>query len=98
MMSSTHGHEELAKQVLKYFLRNPQSADSLEGVARWRLLEEKIHHTLIETQSALEQLVAEEYLRVVSVPGSELIYALNTEKQKEAEQFVGTDNNDQGDH
>lgn len=97
MMSSTHGHEELAKQVLRYFLRNPQSADSLEGVARWRLLEEKIHHTLIETQSALEQLVAEEYLRVVSVPGSELIYALNTRKQKEAEQFVGTDINDRRD-
>ena len=71
-------------------MRNPQSADSLEGVARWRLLEEKIHHTLIETQSALENLVAEEYLRVVSVPGSELIYTLNTDKRKEAEQFVGT--------
>lgn len=78
--------------MLRYFLRNPHSADSLEGVARWRLLEEKIHHTLIETQSALEQLVAEGYLQVVSVPGSELIYALNTEKQKEAEQFVGAIN------
>lgn len=88
-MSSRFGHEEVAKQVLSYFLRNPQSADSLEGVARWRLLEEKIHHTLIETQSALEKLVAEEYLRVVSVPGSELIYTLNTDKRKEAEQFVG---------
>ena len=78
--------------MLSYFLRNPHSADSLEGVARWRLLEEKIHHTLIETQSALEQLVAEGYLRVVSVPGSDLIYALNTEKRKEAEQFVGAVN------
>ena len=89
-MSLTHGHEEVAKQVLRYFLRNPQSTDSLEGVARWRLLEERIHNTLVETQSALEQLVAEEYLRVVSVPGSESIYTLNTTKRREAEQFVGT--------
>ena len=89
-MSSTHVHEEVTKQVLRYFLRNPQSADSLEGVARWRLLEERIHHTLVETQSALEQLVAEKYLRVVSVSGSENIYTLNTAKQKEAEEFVGT--------
>lgn len=88
-MSSTHTHEEVAKQVLRYFLRNPQSADSLEGVARWRLLEERIHHTLVETQSALEQLVADGYLRVVSVSGSENIYTLNTTKRKEAEEFVG---------
>lgn len=92
-MSSTH--EEVAKQILRYFLRNPQSADSLEGVARWRLLEERIHHTLVETQSALEQLVAEGYLRVVSVSGSENIYTLNTTKRKEAEEFVGTVTHDE---
>lgn len=89
-MSSTHGREEVAKQVLRYFLRNPQSADTLEGIVRWRLLEERIHHTLVETQSALEQLVAERYLRVVSVSASEKIYTLNTTKRKEAEEFVGT--------
>ena len=83
--------------MLRYFLRNPQSADSLEGVTRWRLLEERIHHTLIETQSALQQLVTEDYLRVVSVPGSEHIYALNPSKQKEAEQFVNTDIDDRRD-
>ena len=88
-MSSAHAHEKVTKQVLRYFLRNPQSADSLEGVARWRLLEERIHHTLVETQSALEQLVAEKYLRVVSISGSEHIYTLNTAKRKEAEEFVG---------
>jgi hypothetical protein len=86
----SHGHEEVVKQVLRYFLRNPQSADSLEGVARWRLLEERVHHTLIETQRALEELVAEGYLQEVSVPGSEQIYALNTTKLREAEQFAGT--------
>jgi hypothetical protein len=94
-MSSTHGREEVAKQVLRYFLRNPQSADTLEGIVRWRLLEERIHHTLVETQSALEQLVAEGYLRVVSVSGSENIYTLNTTKRKKAEEFVGTVTHDE---
>lgn len=88
-MSSTHGREEVAKQVLRHFLRNPQSADTLEGIVHWRLLEERIHHTLVETQSALERLVAEGYLRVVSA-GSKNIYTLNTTKRKEAEEFVGT--------
>lgn len=90
-MSSTCGHEgeELVRHVLRYFLHHPQSADSLEGVARWRLLEETIHRTLTETRSALDRLVAEGYLQVVSVPGSEHIYALNPSKREEAERFLG---------
>jgi hypothetical protein len=88
-MSSAHGYEEIAKQILRYFLRNPQAADNLEGVARWRLLEENVHQTIVETRSALEQLVTEGYLQVVSVPGSELIYVLNTTRHKEAEEFAG---------
>lgn len=90
-MSSNGAHEdkELARHVLRYFLHNPQSADSLEGVARWRLLEETIHHTLTETKSALERLVAEGYLHVVSVPGADQIYALNPNKREAAERFLG---------
>jgi hypothetical protein len=89
-MSSNGGHadEKLVRHVLRYFLNNPQSADSLEGVARWRLLEETIHHTLTETRSALERLVAEGYLQVVSMPGSDHIYALNPTKREEGERFL----------
>jgi len=89
-MSSNIGHDEdkLVRHVLRYFLHNPQSADSLEGVARWRLLDETIHYTLTETRDALERLVAGGYLQEVSVLGSDHIYALNPEKRKEAEQFI----------
>lgn len=90
-MSSNGGYdEELAQHVLRYFLHNPQSADSLEGVARWRLLEETIHHTLTETRSALERLVAKGYLQVSSVPGSDRIYTLNPNKREEAKLFVAS--------
>jgi hypothetical protein len=33
----------VTKQIVSYFLRNPNAADTLEGIARWRLLEERIH-------------------------------------------------------
>src|SRR5258705_1326716 len=90
-LTSEHAKEELARHVLRYFLHNPQSADSLEGVARWRLLEEKIHRTLTETKSVLDRLTAEGYLHVVSVPGSDQIYTFNPEKRKEAEKFIVRD-------
>jgi len=93
MSSKTERDEEkLARYILGYFLRNPQSADSLEGVARWRLLDETIHHALTETRGALERLVAEGYLLQVSVPGSDRIYVLNAEKRGEAEKFMGEGN------
>ena len=39
----------IAKEILSYFLRNPQAADNLEGVARWRLLEQTVHRSVEET-------------------------------------------------
>jgi hypothetical protein len=51
-----------AKEVLSYFLRNPQAADTLEGVARWRLLDEPVHRSVEEINQALEWLVAQGFL------------------------------------
>jgi hypothetical protein len=87
-LSARQHEEKLLRDVLGYFLHNPQSADSLAGVAHWRLLDETIHHTLTETQGALDRLVAEGYLKEISAAGTDHIYALNSEKRKEAEQFI----------
>lgn len=38
---------KLALEILQYYLRHPEAADTLEGVARWRLLEQRIHHTVV---------------------------------------------------
>lgn len=88
---SDQGEEHLAKDILEYFLRNPQSADSLEGVAHWRLLEQDINRTLVGSQAALEFLVHEGFLRETPVPGAEPVYALNPDMRAEAEQFVNSE-------
>ncbi len=90
-LSARQHEEKLIRDVLGYFLHNPQSADSLAGVAHWRLLDETIHHTLTETKGALERLVAEGYLKEVSAAGDH-IYTLNSEKREEAEQFIRQSN------
>ena len=79
---------ELEKEILRYFLRNPQSADSLEGVANWRLLDQVIHHALQDTNDALEWLVSQGYLLEDSTVGSERIYRLNLEKRDDALHFA----------
>lgn len=80
--------ENLAKDILAYFLRNPQSADDLQGITRWRLLDQMIHQALQDTRAALDLLVHQGYLTTESTTGSDPIFRLNTEKRNEALSFV----------
>jgi hypothetical protein len=50
------------KEILRYFLRNPRGADTLEGIARWRLLEERLYSSIEETDRALNSLVSQGFL------------------------------------
>lgn len=78
----------MAGEILSYFLRNPEAADNLVGIARWRLLEETVHQTVAATESAIRWLLAQGYLQEVPVPGTEHIFQLNPEKRKDAELFL----------
>lgn len=80
--------QEVAGEILSYFLRNPEAADNLVGIARWRLLEEAVHRTVAATESALRWLIAQGYLQEVPVQGTETIFQLNPEKREEAELFL----------
>ena len=75
-------------EILEYFLRNPQCADDLYGIARWRLLDQMIHHALQDTRAALDLLVNNGYLTKESTTGAGPVFRLNTEKQDEALSFI----------
>jgi hypothetical protein len=87
-LSKPQSRQELAREVLAYFLRNPKGADDLKGITKWRLLDQVIHRALEETSDALEWLVSEGYLAVESTAGSERIFRLNKEKREEAVHFM----------
>jgi len=74
--------------VLRYFVRNPQAADTLEGIARWRLLEEAVQRTTEETGEALAWLVAAGLLRCTEVPGCVPVYSLAAGRQDDAERLL----------
>jgi hypothetical protein len=78
----------MARDILRYFLRNPEAVDSLEGIARWRLMDEVIRRKLDETEAGLEWLVAREYLVSSMSPGGVAIFRLNAERIDDARQFV----------
>ncbi len=79
---------DIAKDILRYFLRNPQAADDLEGVVRWRLLEEKIHRSLEEARVALNWLVSKGLLVEEHGGTSSAMYRLNLEDREEIARFL----------
>jgi hypothetical protein len=79
---------KIVRETLTYFLRNPAATDSLEGIARWRLLEQAIQRTLVETQTAIEWLVDRGFLLGDERPGTPRLFRLNPAKAGEAEALV----------
>ena len=77
-------------EILNYFVRNPNAADTLEGIARWRLVDEIIHRKLEETRSALDWLVESGLLAVHSSTVTGPIFKLNAAKSSEAKALLAT--------
>lgn len=86
--SGTSASCGIAKQILSYFLRNPNGSDSLMELARWRLMQERIRITVEETQAALNWLVAEGYLEQEPRVGTESLFHLNPERIRDAESLL----------
>lgn len=78
----------VAKQILSYFLRNPEGSESLTELARWRLMEERVRLSVENTQAALDWLVAKGYVQQEARVGTESLFRLNPARQRDAESLL----------
>jgi len=85
---------EAVREILRYFVRNPQAADNLEGIARWRLLDELVTRRVEQTARALDWLVARGYLCATTTAGTGSIFSANPEKAAEARDFLAAGTRD----
>jgi hypothetical protein len=75
-------------QVLNYLGLNPDVADSLEGIVRWRLMQGHIDRTVRETKIALEWLVQTELVMEDNRVSAGALYRSNSNKKEEIEAFL----------
>jgi hypothetical protein len=80
--------EEVAKEILRYFLRHPEAADDLAGIARWRLMQESVRHSVEKTREALQWLIGEGFMREERRMATGQIFQLNAERRKAAEEYL----------
>jgi len=77
----------VARDILRYFLRNPEAADTVEGVARWRLVDEQIYRSLGRVNRAMAWLVSQGLLVKEEVANS-TIFHLNQNALRKIERFL----------
>jgi hypothetical protein len=80
--------EEIARDILHYFLRHPAAADTFDGIVRWRVLEEIARRTVASTEDAMRWLIAEGFLSGEKIAGGRTLYRLVDGKRREAELLV----------
>ena len=81
------GEPDLAREILNYFLRHPRAADDLEGVARWRLMEERVRRTIQQADEAVQWLVTNGFLEEIVTPGGR-VFRLREDNRENAEHFL----------
>ena len=78
----------VVRDVMRYFVQHPAAADSLEGIARWRLLEQRAQDLVAETSDALALLVEHGMVEKISVPGGRALYRLNPDRADAARELL----------
>jgi hypothetical protein len=73
----------LADEVLAYLLRHPQAQDTMEGIAEWWLLEQRIRDAVADVEKTLRELVDRDFLVVRHCIKGRTYYGLNRDKERE---------------
>ena len=47
---------DVAEQILRYLVANPKASDTLEGVAKWWLMKQRLTESIVLVQGALKLL------------------------------------------
>lgn len=73
-----------AAQILTHMLRHPQIVDTLEGLSRFRLLEDRVQQSVFETSEALRLLVNEGLVLEEGLSDGPRSYSLNPDRIDDA--------------
>ena len=89
MESEQISEDELAEEILRYFVEHPKAADSLEGIAKWRLGHASSGN-LACTAGALKRLVEFSFIEEIPILGSGPVFRLQEMNLAGAKEFLAS--------
>jgi hypothetical protein len=72
----------LKHEILDYLAHAPNAGDTVQGIAEWWLLEQRIRHTVAEVRRALEELVAEGLVKTIRHADGRTHYLVRRDRLK----------------
>ncbi len=84
MPSSSQPNEqnELERKLLRYLVDHPEARDTLEGIAKWWLLEQEIREEKTKVQEALAGLVAKGFVVEERMEDGRRVFGMNEERRE----------------
>jgi hypothetical protein len=77
-------HESfLSHEVLNYLLQHPEAQDTIEGIAEWWLLQQRICNVVGNLELAIEDMVKKGFLLASEREDGRLCYRLNRDRERE---------------
>lgn len=71
------------QEILAYLSEHPDAEDTLEGVAEWWLLKQKVRHKTREVKKSLSEMVAQGLLLEQKGQDNHIYYRINRSKYDE---------------
>lgn len=69
--------ETLIPRILNYLQRHNQAGDTLEGVARWWMMNQQVTDSLTEVKEALDHLTEQGVVSARTGPDGRTLYFVN---------------------
>ena len=73
--------DKACQHILGYLLDNPDAGDTLEGIADWWLLKQRIRFETLTVAQAVAQLVNDGLITAQQGPDSRIIYRANRSRE-----------------
>jgi hypothetical protein len=73
----------LSDEILSYLASHPEAQDTLEGIAEWWLLKQRVVEVVGNLETVLYDLVSKEFVLVSKLADGRLCYQFNRKMEKE---------------
>lgn len=88
--------KKIAREILAYLRDHPRSGDTIEGVSKWWLMQQRINESVNAVQQVLSHLEKAGLIYERTMPDGRTLYFANTQPEPDTWEAVKSENDSEG--